>query len=178
MKNEEKTTTRFLRRGNVLDIAIVLVLLAAVVMIGYRYYQTSKTVNTEQDTVSVTFRVERIRPEVIGHLQEGDTLYLIEDGATLGTLGHYRDALADEAVLHTPATILLTDGEGNYVQTEMPDSSYVDLTGVVTCHGSWGDGDSFSLVNGVRLVPGKSLAVYTESAGFVVTVLRVEQTLS
>lgn len=173
MKNEVKNTRRLLRRGNVLDIVILLLVIAAVASVVFRYYQT-KNSHEEQNsqTVSVSFTVEQALPGVADAVAVGDMLCLT-DGATFGTLEMHKDATGSCPFAVREAHMLLQDADGNYVNAPLLGSNLVELDGVLTCTGIYDEYGSFLLGGRYSISPGQRVAVYGEKAAFVLCVTEI-----
>ncbi len=175
MKTEVKNTRRAFR-GNLLDVVIILLLLAAVFSVGYRYYMSTQGVpDDEQRQASVTFRVESALPTLASALAYADPIYSVNSGEQIGTL--VRHPSADTSpVLSTAAALLVEDGDGSYVRVEHPSAERVDIEGVMSCRGTVTDRGVFLLEGVTELSPGQMLNVYTETTAF--TLLIVDITLS
>lgn len=156
-----------------MDIVILLLILAAIVSIGYRYYLSREAADADlSDDYAITFRAESVLPGVVNALQEGDVIYL-SDGEAFGVLGSADGAQNHSPVVTEVATILTRDAQGNYVNVKLPDASYLDVQGVVECQGVENE-DGTLLVGGDRSVtPGQKITVHTEKATLVLTVMSV-----
>ncbi|MBR5615535.1 MAG: DUF4330 family protein [Clostridia bacterium] len=174
MKTEEKNTKRFWRRGNVLDIAIILLVLAAAVAIGYRYYQTvTEQQNDTHDTAYVTFEVKSAQPAIAGAIKAGEIVYTDSTDAALGEIVVYEKATDGTPFAISAAMVTVQDEDGNYVEVAVPDASLVDFVGTVSCLGFTDENGTFLLNGRTPLTPGQTVAVHTEKATFVLTVLSV-----
>lgn len=174
MKTEEKSTKRASRRGNVLDIVIVLLVLAAIATVGYRYYQSAKEVeNDSQKDVLVTFEVKQLLASAEDVLQAKDTLFLDSTGDFFGRLQVYANA-SDGSIFSVSASkVTVQDENGNYVTVDNPDTSLVDVTGSAKCRGRLNDDGSFLLDGRTPITPGQTIAVHTERVSFVLTVMGI-----
>lgn len=168
MRSEDKNKKRMWRRGSVLDIAIVLVLLAAIATVGYRFYQSAGE-NSGEDIkdVVVTFQVERAPEAIATMVKQNDKIYL--DGAQ-GLLGTALDVSAegDSIFAVTPVQATTTDDDGEQVTVTLP---LVDLSGGVLCRGTLQQDGSFLLDGRTPITPGQQLTVHTETATFTLTVM-------
>ena len=172
MKTEEKNTKRFWRRGNVLDIAIILLVLAAAFAIGYRYYQTvTEEKNDTLDTVMVTFEVKNAQNAMTKVIKAGDAVYLDSTDAALGQIVVHTAATDGTPFAVRAAKVLVQDANGNYVEVTVPDDSpIVDFEGTVSCLGFLDENGTFLLGGRTPITPGQVIAVHTEQASFVLTV--------
>ncbi|MBE6660004.1 MAG: DUF4330 family protein [Ruminococcaceae bacterium] len=173
MKTEEKNTKRFWRRGNVLDIAIILLVLAAAFAIGYRYYQTvTEEKNDTLDTVMVTFEVKSAQSAITKAIKAGDVVYLDSADSALGQIVVHTAATDGTPFSVSAAKVLVQDANGNYVEVTVPDdSSIVDFEGTVSCLGFVDENGTFLLDGRTPITPGQKIAVYTEQTSFTLTVV-------
>ena len=175
MKTELKNTRRAVK-GNLLDLVIILLLLAAVFSVGYRYYTSSQGASeSELKQASVVFRVENTLPALATTLTHADPIYSESNDEQIGTLVRHPEAV-NSFVLSTAASLLLETGDGTYVRVDDPSGTRVDIEGVMGCRGVMSENGIF-LLNGVtEISPGQMLYVYTEKAAF--SLLIVDITLS
>lgn len=175
MKNEVKSTKRLFRRGNVLDIVILLLVVAAVASVVIRYYQTA---NSREDknaqTVRISFEIEQALPGIADAVAQGDTLRLT-DGTAFGTLETHGDATGSCPLSVEAADILLQDADGNYVNAPLVGNGVVDLEGVLKCTGAYDEHGSFLLDGRYSISPGQRVAVLHEKAAFVLCVTDIER---
>ena len=175
MKTEVKNTRRAVR-GNLLDIVIILLLLAAIFSVGYRYYMSEQsTSDDELRQANVTFRVEDTVPALASSLTHADPIYSSEGGEPIGTLVRHPMAVTSP-VLTTAATVLVENGDGSYVRVERPNSDRVDIEGIMGCRGTVDERGVFLLDGITEISPGQILHVHTEKASF--ALLIVDITLS
>lgn len=175
MKTEVKNTRRVVR-GNLLDLVIVLLLLAAIFSVGYRYYMSEQGISDDElRQASVTFRVENTIPTLAATLAHADPIYSANSRDQLGTLVRHPSA-STGPVISTAASMLLENGDGSYVRVDCPDGSRVDLEGMMSCRGTLSEGGVFMLNGVTELSPGQVLTVYTEKTSF--SLLVVDITLS
>ena len=175
MKTEVKTQKRFWRRGNVLDVVILLLILAAIASIGYRYYTTTRAADADElDDYVITFRAEGVLPGVVDVLREEEALYL-SGGETLGTLERIPGAMDTAPVISQPTKATLQDSQGNYVSVARPDRAYLDVEGSVSCRGLQDEQGLFLLNGNKPVTPGQMLTVYTEKATMTVLVTAVKK---
>ena len=157
------------KRGNVLDLLILLVLLAAIFAIGYRYYTLSEQGKSELlEDASLSFEIKDAIFTLPSYINPEDAVYL-SDGTLLGTVQDNNSEDENTALYFTAATVITTDGDGNFIRVSYPDSSRVDCLGTLHCLGTFGEDGSFMLGGTLHLTPGQVLTVHTETATFTMT---------
>lgn len=175
MKTEVKNTKRVVR-GNLLDLVIILLLMAAIFSVVYRYYMSDQgTTDDELRQASVTFRVESTLPALASALTHADPIYSAIDGEQIGTLVRHPMATTAPVISET-ANILVEQGDGQYVRVDYPNGDRVDVEGVMDCRGTVTDSGVFVLNGETEISPGQVLNVYTEKTAF--SLLIVDITLS
>jgi hypothetical protein len=170
MRSEEKNTKRFWRRGNVLDIAIILLLIAAIATVGYRYYQAAGADQMgDLKNVVMTFRVVEAPESIAQMVQQNDKVYLDSTGAELG-MALDVSAQGDSIFEITPIQVTTKDDKGDTVTVTLP---VVNLSGGLLCQGTMGEDGTFLLDGRTPITPGQRLTVHTETATFTLTVMAV-----
>ena len=174
MRNEEKSTKRLWRRGNVLDIAIVLLLVAAMVTVGYRYYKNREdVVGAQMQTVMLTFRAEDISAAIPALIPLGETVYLNSTNEALGEVALHPHATSDTPFSVTAARDVVSDGQGDLVDAPLPDIGLWDMEGVLCCQGSM-DGTTFLWNGKTPITQGQTLVIHTEYATLTISVVEIE----
>ena len=174
MRTEQKATHAGAmaprRRGNVLDIVIVLLLLAAVVSIGYRYYTLSGQGKTELlSYADISFEIKDAVYSLPSYVKAGDAVYM-EDGTYLGVLKDDNAGDDSTALYSEPATVIVTDEDGNMVRINYYDHSRLDCAGTLSCRGTFEADGSFLLDGTMHLTPGSAIRVHTETASFTIAI--------
>ncbi len=174
MKTEVKNTKKIWRRGNIIDIVILLLVVAAIASVVLRYYQTQAQ---EQDlnawTVQVSFVVEDTLPGIASAVAVGDTVYLA-DGTTFGQLKAHQQAIAPCPFAMSAAQVLLQDAQGHYVNATVSGAALVDLQGTLTCTGIYDEQGAFLLGGHYSLSPGQRVAVVSEKTAFVLCIMEID----
>ena len=171
MKAEAKSPKR-LWRWNVLDVAIVLVLIASIASIGYRYYQTRAAAEEDHlQTVQLSFSAHQVLPGAVSALAQGDAVYLADTQDRMGTLVAHPQSVGSNCPVFAPsATLTLLSDKGDYVKVAMPEGTLLDVQGTVRCQGTIAQDGSFLLNGRYVLTPGESVQIYTERVQMNVTV--------
>lgn len=169
MRTDEKNTKRA-GRFSVLDLVIVLLLLAAILTIGYRYYQSAKQAEQDtQQTILISFEVK----DMLSSAQQSigkEALYLDSTGDLFGVLQFQKD---DSLFEVRPAQVIVQDENGNYVMVDGADPTRVDVTGTIKCKGRLNEDGSFLLNGTIPVTPGQTIAVHTEKVSFVLKVVEI-----
>jgi hypothetical protein len=153
-----------------LDILILLLLVVALVAIGYRYYTLSGQGKSEMlSYAEISFRIDGAGYTLPGYVQPGDRVYM-EDGMLLGTLQDNNTEDENTALYTDAASIITTDEDGNYIRISYPDFSRVDCLGTLLCRGTFEADGSFMLDGTMHITPGSALRVHTETAAFTIAV--------
>jgi hypothetical protein len=174
MKTEVKNTKKFWRRGNVIDIVILLLLVAAIASVVLRYYQTQ---SDEQDlnarNVRIGFVVEDTLPGIASAATIGEMVYL-SDGTAFGKLEAHPHAADPCPFAVSAAQMLLQNADGHYVNATLGGGSLVDLQGLLTCTGIYDEQGAFLLGGHYSISPGQRVAVVTEQTAFVLCITDIE----
>lgn len=174
MRNEEKSTKRLWRRGNVLDIAIVLLLVAAIVTVGYRYYKgREEAIGAQMQTVMLTFQAEDVSAALPALIQLGEMVCLNGTNEVLGEVVPHPHATNGTPFSVTAARDVVSDALGNLADVELPDVGLRDIEGIVRCQGSM-DGTTFLWNGKTPITQGQALVVHTEYATLTITVVGIE----
>lgn len=176
MKTEVKNTKKLWRRGNVLDLVILLLVVAAIVSVVFRYYQTkSLTEEQNSEAVYVSFNVEQALPGIADAVMAADTVRL-SDGTLFGTLETHKEATGSCPLAVRAAQMLLKDENGHYVSAALVGTSVVDFEGVLKCTGIYDEQGAFLLGGHRSLTPGQKITVQTEKTAFVLCVTAIDRT--
>ena len=174
MRNEEKSTKRLWRRGNVLDIAIVLLLVAAIVTVGYRYYKgREEALGAQMQTVMLTVQAEDVSAALPALIRLGEMVCLNSTNEVLGEIVLHPHATNDTPFSVTAARDVVSDAQGNLADIELPDAGLRDIEGIIRCQGSM-DGTTFLWNGKTPTTQGQVLVVHTEYATLTITVVGIE----
>ena len=149
-------------RFGVLDAVIILLVIAAVLGIYFRYQLMDLITNTRNmKEYTVTFAIDDIRYSTPNYLNVGDEIYF-ENGDQFGTLIEESDDASNIALNIVPATkTFYIDGVAHDIP--YPDNeSRVDVKGRMRCTGSYSE-DGGLLINGsTYIAPGQTVSSKTE----------------
>ena len=163
---------RSARRFNLLDAALLLLLLFAVIGVWQRSnLQDLFTVEEILDEYTVTFEIKKVRSTTADLLQQDTVLYMM-DGEEQIRLGAMTQPPAASA-----ATVYLQDRDGNTVKAVYPQDSYeylLDVSGDLACEGIERDG-SFLVGGKYYLAINQTIAVQTEKADFEIRITGIEK---
>lgn len=173
--NDKATRSQKSRKINALDIFIIILVIASVAGIIYRQYTSDLPTKTEGEaSYEVHFSVKNISFTVPSYLKTDDKIYF-ETGDFFGNLLNNNDNDQDSALVVTPASVVLTDENGNYVSAMYPDGSRVDANGSILCK-CVKTADGRYLLGGTRYItPGESITVRTELVDLTITITSVAQ---
>jgi hypothetical protein len=160
------------RRFNILDAALILLLILAIVGVWQRSnLQKLFTVEELLDPYTVTFEIKKVRSTTVDLLQKDTALYMIdgEERVALGTL--------TQQVAASAATVYLQDREGNTVKAVYPQDAHeylLDVSGELACAGVEHDG-SFLVGGRLYLAVNQTVIVQTESADLEIRITGIEK---
>ena len=167
-----KLTGKSGRRFNLLDLALVLLLVLALVGVWQRAsLQSLFTTDELLENYTVSFEVKKLRSTTVDLLQKDTVLYIMVNGerVDLGTL--------NEQVAASAATVYLQDRNGNTVKAVYPQDAHeylLDVTGVLTCAGVENEG-SFFVGGKMHLAVNQTVRVQTETADLEIRVTGIEK---
>lgn len=120
------TSTDPRRRGSILDLFLILLLLACVLGVLLRWQELKKSdADPAVATYALTLRYEKVTPQTVDCLHVGDALYCA-DGTFFGTV---------KGIATAPTAVTLIE-DGTVYTGEWEPSLYVDLTVTVEATGS------------------------------------------
>ena len=160
------------RRFNVLDIAIIVLVLLAVIGVWQRQnLQNLFTADELLEQYTVSFEIQKVRSTTIDQLKKGDALYVEGDEGQI-LLGTLNDQLSVAA-----ATVYLQDRDGNTVKAVYPQDAneyLLDASGVLRCEGVEHD-DSFLLGGKLYLAVNQTVSARSETADLEIRIISIEK---
>ena len=162
-KNKAQKTAKL--RFNVIDALIILVLLACVVGLVFRYGNFGGGAQeSELEDYEIYFSVSNVAYTSEDAFVKGDTVTLADEGVVLGTLSDIKTIL--------PAEFVARDKSGNLITVNYPASTRIDVTGYINSRGVMRENGYF--VNGtVYVASGKEYTVRTEHMDVVLKILNI-----
>lgn len=181
MRSEEKKaksekTRRFPKFG-VLDAVIILLVIAVVVGIYFRYsfFDTLSGVKNMKECY-VTFKTGNTTTDTTRELDKDDLVYFKSDGETFGTLTVKSEEIST-VIQEQPATnTVFKDGKA-YPDVQYPqgiDGSLIYGTGVIKCSCLITEDGSFLLNGSTYISIGQTYTVCTEKVTLDITITRIE----
>lgn len=161
--NENKNKYgRALPRFGVLDAVIILLVVAAICGIYFRYNimdAISQKKNIKDYTVE--FAIENINSTTTRYIQENDEVRFASNGEVLGSFIKNANSMSDSILSITPASKMFTE-QGKVIKVYYPEDTRVDVKGWLRCKGTYSENGIF-LVNGsVAVSSGELITVNTD----------------
>ena len=168
-KEDEKKLPRF----GVLDAVIIILVIAAVCGIYFRY-NIMDTIAAKRNIkeYAIEFSIDNINATTTRFIQENDEVRFASDNTRFGTIVKDSQGNSDNVLSITPASEIFTDN-GQAFQVFYPENTRVNATGVMHCEGAYSDNGIF-LVNGSRsLASGEKINVYTDEVTVTLSILSI-----
>ena len=164
---------------SVLDVVIILLVIAIVVGIYFRYsfFDTlSSTKNMKE--CYVYFETQNTTQAHLSVFETGDAVYFKSNGETLGTLTGESEEKPLPILTYPAVHNVVLDGK-TYVDVEYPQNAEEPLiygTGVICATCAITEDGSYLLNGSTYISVGESYTVCTEDATIVITVTQIEET--
>ncbi len=178
-ENKIKNTTkkgRVFPKFYVLDVAIIILILASILGIYFRYNLFDTLGNVQsKDQAAIEFRVENIKETTKTYISIDDNVYFKNDGRSFGTIMPYEEN-SNEA-LRTSYTSATFVENGNTITVSYPagENARIDANGKIKCKGAFGDDGSFKLNGTEYLSAGQTMTICTELVTLEITILKIEK---
>ena len=162
--NEVKQESK--SRFNVIDAIIILLILVCVFTILVRCGVLDNLFsNSKLEEYELTFTAKYLRHTDSNAFVNGDTFYEIDSGKLIGVFDKF-DSIS-------PASVYENDTDGSIIAVSLPESTKIDVVGVIACSGRLADDGRF-LLNGTDfLAPGKVLTVRSEHIDVEITITAI-----
>ena len=179
MKDNENKSTKTLPRFGVLDAVIILLVIAAVCGIYFRYNimdMISARRNIKEYNIEIA--IDNINHSTIKFIQENDEARFASNNERLGIFIKPNDdgnGVTNNEILPTKPAFELFNRDGHIVQVEYPKDTRVNAVGIIRCNGSYSDNGIF-LVNGsVSLSSGEIVQINTDEVTVSVRILNITE---
>ena len=173
MKNSETKSVFSRIRFNLVDVALILLAILAIVGVWQRKNLQQLFDSGEAlESYTVTFEIKKIRSTTADLLEKGTALYL-EEGDTQVPLGTLAEQVSTSA-----ATVYLQNSEGETVKAVYPQDNFeylLDAVGVLNCRGIEHNG-AFLLEGKSFLAVNQVINAYTETADFEIRITSIQKT--
>ncbi len=168
--NTSEITERKLPKFKILDAVIILLILAAVIGVYFRYSILDLiTNNREQKDYAISFSIEDIKSTTEMYIKIGDMVYDAETGDPLGTLIKADDSMEDDLLISV-ASEFFTKDDGTVIEVLYPENTRIDVKGRMLCRGTYTEEGGFLLGGSKYLSPGQKITVQTELVTVSITI--------
>ena len=171
MKHTEKQTRPHF---NVIDAVIVILVLAALVGVYFRYHIIDYLTQAgSKSDYYVSFTVEDVRYTTPYYIEMDDIFYLSSNGDELGSFAGGGENQSEPVI--TFATKTVTDSKGIIHEIPYPhEQSRVDISGRLLCRGTFSEDTGFCLDGKTYIGSGEYISVYSEKVTFTLRVVSIE----
>ena len=169
-------TRRFPKFG-VLDAVIILLVIAIVVGIYFRYsfFDTLNSMKNMKECY-VTFKTDKITTSVSREMNDGDAIYFKSNGNSFGNLAIKSEEIT-MVIQEQPATSTVFKDGKTYPDVQYPqgmDDSLIYGIGNIKCSCSVSEDGSFLLNGTTYISPGQTYTVCTEKVTVNITITDIE----
>lgn len=174
MKNKENNIKeKALPRFGVLDAVIILLVIAAVCGIYFRYsIMDMIAAKRNIKDYTIEFSIDNINSSTTRFIEENDEFRFASSNERIGTLIKDPDSMSDSVLRVTPASEIF-NRDGQIAEVFYPEDTRVDANGIIKCRGTYSDNGIF-LVNGsVSLSSGEVVAVHTDEVTVSIRILSI-----
>ena len=177
MKNKENKTEKgkITPRFGVLDAVIILLVIAAICGIYFRYNMMD-TIAARRNIreYKIEFAIDNINFTTTSFLKENDEVRFASSGDTFGNLIKESVGMSDSILSVTPASEVFVDN-GEVIEVFYPEGTRVDAEGTLKCKGTYSD-DGIFLVNGnVSIASGEVISVHTDEVTVSMRILSITE---
>ena len=174
VKSTEGKVKRF-PKLYVLDVAIIILILAAILGIYFRYNVFDMIGNyKDQSEAQIVFSVKNIKDTTKSFIKINDEVYFKDDGSKFGSIMSGEENSNDALVGIVPASATFVEN-GNIITVADPSGTRIDASGRIKCKGTFGTDGSFKL-NGLEYISaGQTKVICTELVTLEITILKIEK---
>lgn len=174
IKNKENKARRF-PKFYILDAAIIILILSAVLGIYFRYNVFDMLGNyKDQDSAQIVFSVKNIKETTKSFINIDDEVYFKDNGSKFGTIIQGEENSNEALVGIVPATANFVDN-GNLITVSDPSGTRIDANGRIKCQGLFSNDGSFKLNGTEYLSVGQTKVICTELVTIEITILKIEK---
>ena len=162
MKNTQ-TSDKKKFKIRVLDIVIVLLVIASIAGVYFRYNLIDVLTGAKNlDDYAISFSIKDVRYTTEAYFNIGDKVWFADGGDEIGTLMEASDD-SKNALIVVPATkTFLTEGNSRVIDVPYPVNTRIDATGRISCKGSYTAESGFLLGGKTHIASGDRFTVKTE----------------
>lgn len=164
----ETKTDRIKIKFGVLDAVVIIVVIALVLALVFRFTTDKRLFTYETEKYTVTIKACGLQYTTMDMMASNDTIYL-DDGTVLGTFTH--------APTVTPMLEYFMTSSGDLVASYYPDNTLVDMATEIECELIVNDG-MLMTKNGVHIAVGVVLEVHTKMVDFTLEITDVQKNVS
>lgn len=171
--NYMSSPSKKIKKFNVIDAIIIIAVVACIAGVLFRLFINKSDLSAEE--YSVTFTANGLAKEEISMIALDAEVYITENGSrkAIGTVADNNiESVADIFKVERDC-MLVKDENGVYTEAYYPEGTLYMIEGRITVSGGYGSDGGFSSTSGVKLAPGMSLLVFTETADLEITVTEI-----
>lgn len=171
MSSPSKNTKKF----NVIDAIIIIIVIACIAGVFFRLFINKNTASADQ--YSITFTAKGLTQEEIDMISVDAEMYVTENGLrkVIGNVADNNIESVSDIFKVERDRVLVKDENGNYTEAYYPEGTKYAIEGKLNVNGSYGSDETFSSAGGIKLAPGMTLVVYTETADLEITIIGIEK---
>ena len=167
MKNKKTDTNKNRIKFRALDVAIIVLILASLVGIYFRYNIVDMLAGGRNlKDYAISFEIKDIQDETKDKFQLGNKIYYRSNGELLGELIAVTDN-SDTPIHHTPAIkTIIPEGKTEAIEISYPEGTRIDISARMACVGRVSDDGGFLVGGTDYIAPGQTISVMTDYVTF------------
>ncbi len=179
VKEQNGEKKRSFPKIHVLDVVIVVLIIATVVGVYFRYNVFDTIGNLQnQNEAQITFVAKGIDFSPNNFIQPGDSVYFKNDGKNFGTMMASTET-SQVAFITTPASESFITPDGKHITVPYPlDNALLAKTnaeGKIKCSGTFSEDGSFLLGGSTYIAAGGIYVICTEKVTLEITINSIEK---
>lgn len=169
MSSPSKNTKKF----NVIDAIIIIIVIACLAGVFFRLFINKNDASLEHYTV--TFTASGLTQDEIGMIAVDAEIYVTENGLrkVIGVVADNNIESVSDIFKIERDYLLVKDENGNYTEAYYPEGTKYTIEGKINVNGSYVADEGFSTASGVKLSPGMTVIVHTETVDLEITVSEI-----